>query len=147
MNEQILWWTAIIGGSVETISQLLANGANPIQKMNNQTAEEAVLSFSRRLYRMSSFAEGVVNDPRNKRTMANQRRLSRYHEIIRLLRDAAVKWRARETRRSFIRQWIRFYRREKLIRSCILSARIYIIKTGLDGTLGPVHTIQSFLKA
>jgi len=139
MDTQIIWWTAIIGGSLDTIKQLIADGANPLQTLNGKTGSEAVLSFSRRLQRMSRTHLSPVQ--------ASVERLARYSEIISFLHEASERYLANITRRSFLRRWVRFHRREKMIRDCILCKKIFSACTQHCVELGPLEIMVAYLSS
>ena len=102
MTDAIIWWSAIIAGNRRTIKELVANGSNPFQALNGQTAEEAVLSFSRKLFRVTP-DEDVVG----------RRRLQRYSEIISILQAASIEWHSKAVLKRFLCRWLRAYRRTR----------------------------------
>lgn len=139
MDTQILWWTAIIGGSTTTVKQLVADGANPLQTLNGQTAEEAVISFSRRLQRMSSQCDASE--------LAKTSRVIRYSELISFLQISSKRYLANITRRSFLRRWVRFHRREMTIRECIWCKKAFCSSTDQCMELGPLGIMLQYVSA
>ena len=134
-----MWWTAIIGGSLTTVKQLVADGANPLQTLNGQTAEEAVFSFSHRLQRMSSQCDASE--------LAQIERVTRYSELISFLQISSARYLANITRRSFLRRWVRFHRRERTIRECIWCIKVFCLKTNHCTKMGPLTIMLQCLSA
>jgi hypothetical protein len=141
MEDAICWWSAIISGSVPTVKSLLEKGFNPFETINGQTAEDAVLGFSRKLARMSACSELFSLEC----DRSSSERLSRYSEIISILQQASREWYSRSVVKRFLRRCISWHRRERLLRACILCKQIWILRTGLYISLGPVKHIQSYL--
>lgn len=142
MEDAICWWSAIISGSVPAVKSLLEKGFNPFETINGQTAEDAVRGFSRKLSRMSAFSELVSLE-----CDSSCERMSRYSEIISILQKASLEWYSRSVVKRFLRRWVSWHRRERLLRACILCNHIWILRTGLDISLGPVKHIESYLCA
>jgi len=131
MDTSIIWWSAIIGGSLDTVKQLVADGTNPLQTLNGQTAEEAVWSFSHRLQRMSSQCDASE--------LAQIERVARYSELISFLQISSKRYLANMTRRSFLRHWVRFHRRERTIRECIWCIKVFSVGTDHCMKMGPLE--------
>jgi len=125
LNLEILWWSAILSGHKDTIIELIQFGINPFVCLNGQIGSEATIQFATRLKRMMDITSDMQNETGTSLSKA-EKRLENYLQILNIIRDAERCHISKIILNRFLRRYIRFMRRERLLREGIWSKKIYL---------------------
>tara|TARA_B110000908_G_C10236661_1_gene443717 strand:- start:1216 stop:1683 length:468 start_codon:yes stop_codon:yes gene_type:complete len=146
LNLEILWWSAILCGHKDTINELIQFGINPFISLNGQIGSEATIQFATRLKRMMDITSDMQNETGTPVSVnKSEKRLKNYINILKLIRNAEQRHVSKLIMNRFLRRYIRFMRRERMIRERIWAKNIFNAYTLMEAYLSPCNICLSYI--